>query len=103
VNLRFEIEFNKNGIQLDNFKEEWANKHPNPTTKSYWCNLYYNSTHIEQFILVSVDGGRALLPLPNGRDDLFVKPLYYKVAQIYDDSFGSLDKYMIRSGLKILE
>lgn len=100
VNLRFEMEFNENGTQYENFKEPWANKHPDPNASGYWCKLYYGATHIDSYILVSVDGGRALLPLPKSINELTINPLSYKVAQIHD-SLGTLNQYMARSGLTL--
>ncbi|SRR6266545_6026443 len=98
VNLRFEMDFDDAGIQNEDFTEKWANKHPDPKATGYWCDLYYASTHIERFILVSVDGGRAMLPMPiNPANDLRVEDLDFKVAQIHDT--GRLSEYMFRSGL----
>jgi hypothetical protein len=100
VNLRFEISYTDEGLHLENFEEEWANKHPDKRASSYWCVLYFNSTIIKTFILVSVDGSRALLPLPKSSLNLTVEPLYYKVAQIHDPT-RNLDEYMVRSGLRL--
>lgn len=105
VNLRFEINYHSNeGIQQEDFKEEWANRHPDPSATGYWCNLYYNQTLIERFILVSVDGGRALLPIPKKGKDFAhldqVLPLDYKIAEIHDTT-GTLSQYMARSRLTI--
>lgn len=94
VNLRFEE------IRLDeNFYEDWANKHPDPNAVKYYYDLYYGSTIIKRFLLVGVDGSRALLPPPKTSKDLIVYSLDYKVAQIHDRS-GNLEEYMKRSGLK---
>lgn len=98
VNLRFEIEYNEAGTHRERFEEPWANKHPHPNATSYWCRLYYGSTLIDTYILVSVDGGRALLPLPQTAVDLIINPLIYKVAQLFD-SMGTLNQYIRRSGL----
>ncbi len=100
VNLRFKMEYTEAGTQCDDFKEPWANKHLDASAVGYWSQLYYCATHIDSYVLVSVDGGRALLPLPNSRNDLVVKRRFYKVAQIHD-YLGSLDQYMVRSGLNL--
>lgn len=100
VNLRFEMNFTEEGTQRDDFKEPWANCHPDPNATGYWFNLYYGSTNISTYILVSVDGGRAMLPVPQNSKKMAVKPLFYKVAQIHD-ALGTLDEYMIRSGLRL--
>lgn len=99
VNLRFESEPNEELIQKD-FKAPWANSFLDQNATGYWHHLFYASTHIGKYKLVSVDGGRALLPLPNDRTSLVVNPLFYKVAQIHD-SLGSLDEYMNMSGLRL--
>ncbi|MBW2194336.1 MAG: hypothetical protein JRF37_01855 [Deltaproteobacteria bacterium] len=54
---------------------------------------------IDRFILVSVDGGRAELPLPNPAT-LEVDPLVYKVAQVFDEH-NNLEEYMSRAGLRV--
>ena len=106
LNLRFEIRYMDEGIQCKDFKEPWANCHPHPSATGYWCNLYYGSTLVEKFILVAVDGARAMLPIPKkgsseARPDK-VLPLNYKVAQVHD-TLGTLDEYMARSGLSIYD
>lgn len=106
VNLRFEVTYDDEGTQNADFREPWANRHPDPNATGYWCRLYYGSSLIETFILVSVDGGRAMLPLPTSGEDRehpgAVKSLNHKVAQIHD-TLGSLDEYMRRSGLIVGE
>lgn len=102
-NLRFEILLTDEGVHCENFQEPWATRYPDPLATSYYCKLYYSSTLLESFILVSVDGGRALLPLPDARtpesNGIYrVSPLRYKVAQIHD-IHGTLDEYMKRSGM----
>lgn len=103
-NLRFEIDYTSEGTQSDNFQEPWANRHPDSRATGYWCRLYYGSSLIAQYVLVSVDGGRAMLPLPSlGPDREHPGPvaiLAYKVARIHD-FLGSLDEYMRRSGLVV--
>ena len=64
ANLRIELSDDEEEIQNDNFQEPWANRHPDQRAVGQWCRIYYGSTLIESIILVSVDGFRALLPLP---------------------------------------
>ena len=97
--LRFRVNYLEEGTHNSDFREEWANCHPNPRACSYWCELYYDGSLIDRTILVSVDGGRALLPLPEvGTNE--VSEYQYLVAQIHD-VLGSLDKYMKRSKLHV--
>lgn len=100
VNLRFVFGFTEGHIQQAKFIEKWANKHPDAKATGYFIPLYFGYSHISNFILVSVDGGRALLPLPKSDTCLEVSPLDYKVAQIHD-KLGSLNEYMSRSSLGI--
>jgi hypothetical protein len=104
VNLRLEVNYSEEGTQCRDFKEEWANRHPDPQATGYWCDIYYNFTHVSRTILVSVDGGRAQLPIPRqkGIDGKYteVLPFDYRLAQIFD-TLGTLDEYMTRSRLSL--
>jgi hypothetical protein len=105
--LRFRCRHDEAGTHCDHFQEPWANRHPDPHATSYWYDLYYDSALIERFIIVSVDGGRALLPLPTQRigqetRHSGVLRQHYHVAAILD-SGGTLDDYMQRSRLIIAE
>ncbi|MEZ5492423.1 MAG: hypothetical protein R3F50_19245 [Gammaproteobacteria bacterium] len=103
-NLRFEVHYTDEGKQNADFKEPWANRHPDQHATGYWCNLYYGATLIERFILVSVDGGRAMLPIPKDGEDGMrpdrILPLDYRIAQIHD-TIGNLDEYIRRSDLHV--
>jgi hypothetical protein len=97
--LRIRVRWDDEGIHVKDFKEPWANKYPNPTANSYWYDLSNDGALIERFILVSVDGAWAELPLPD-RNTLEVKPLIYKVAEVFDE-LNTLEEYMRRSGLSV--
>ena len=86
-------------MHVKDFKEPWANSHSDPTANSYWYNLYYDNALIERFVLVSVDGARAELPLPKA-STTEVEPLIYKVAEIFDEG-NTLEEYMEKSGLSL--
>ncbi len=96
--LRIEVAYNNESVHNFDFREGWANKFPDPNATSYYYYLYYGSTRLKEFILVSVDGGRARLPLPNSAIDLSVDPLRYKFAKIFD-RFNTCNAYMKRAGL----
>ena len=97
--LRFRAKFTEDGIQNEDFKDKWANRHPDPHATGYWYDLYYDGNLIERFLLVSVDGGRATLPAPDWQTGK-VTSMNYRVAQIHD-TLGTLDEYIRRSGLDI--
>ena len=97
--LRIRVRWDNEGKHNDNYQEKWANKYPDPSASSFWYDLSNDGALIERFILVSVDGARAELPLPD-INSLEVKPLPYKIAQIFDE-LNTLDEYMRRSGLTV--
>ena len=101
VNLRLEIKWTDDGIQCEKFMEAWATGHPDQNATGYWCCIYYGVSLLEKTVLVSVDGGRARLPIPGlntgGGPPLSVRPLDFAVAKIFDT--GSMAEYMERSGL----
>jgi len=97
--LRVRTRFDDVGKHNDDFRDEWVNKFPNKRARSYWYELLNDGALIERFILVSVDGARAELPLPK-LDNLQVKKLDYKIAEIFD-STNTLSDYMDMAGLSV--
>ncbi len=84
--------------QMD-FVEEWANSQPDPSATRCFYDIYYGASIIESFMLVSVDGGRAVLPLPEpGTTTIELRR--YQLAQCVDDQ-GTLDEYIGRCGLAV--
>jgi hypothetical protein len=98
--LRIETRHIDEYIHNDDFREKWANDFPDPHATSYYYHLYFGSTRLKELILVSVDGGRALLPLPKSAADLKVEPLRYRIASIFD-RFDTCDDYMKMAGLYV--
>lgn len=76
--IRIETRHTDEFVHNGDFYEKWANKFSDPHAASYYYHLYLGATRLKEFILVSVDGGRALLPLPKYATDLSVEPLRYK-------------------------
>lgn len=97
--LRIRVRWDDEGVHVKDFNEPWANKHPDPKADSYWYNLSYDGALIDRFILVSVDGARAELPLPDP-NTLKVEPLIYKIAEVFD-TLNTLKEYMRKSGLSV--
>ena len=100
VNLRIQVNYVDNGVHSEYFNESWATKHPDNHATSYYCDIFYGPSLIEQKVVVSVDGGRAILPLPK-INTLDYSSLDYKIAKIADRS-DRIDEYIKRSGLKLL-
>ncbi|GJL57128.1 MAG: hypothetical protein NPIRA02_42600 [Nitrospirales bacterium] len=99
IRLRIRPRWDDEDSWTKSFNEPWATSYPDPNASKDWYYLLYDGDLIEKFILVSVDGCRALLPLPKF-STLEVDPLAYKIAQIFDQK-NSLDKYMARSKLVV--
>jgi hypothetical protein len=98
------MEHSDEGIQNNNFREPWANRHPHAEATGYWCEMFYGATLIERFILVGVDGGRALVPIPKdgrvmGHPDV-IRRFDYQIAKVFD-TLNTLDEYIRRSGLRV--
>ncbi|HCG7771197.1 TPA: hypothetical protein NJ450_004566 [Vibrio parahaemolyticus] len=106
VNLRIEVNFTEDGTQCADFREPWANVFLNSKAIGYWCDIYYGQTHIDRTILVSVDGGRVLLPLPLGQNSdgerVVVKPYDYRIAELFD-SQDTLYWYFMKLGFEFGE
>jgi hypothetical protein len=99
--FRFKSRQTKEGVQNDDFKETWANCHLDKHATGYWHELYFGGDFIERFILVAVDGGRAMLPPPDINTKK-IEPLNYRVAEIFD-ACKTLDEYIRRSKLALSE
>ncbi len=97
--LRFRANFSEEGIQCEDFKEDWANCHPDSRAIGYWYDLYYDGAFLDRIILVAVDGARAMVPPPDFTTKK-IKLYNYRVAQIHD-SIGMLDEYIERSKLEV--
>ncbi len=96
--LRIVTKIIDDGIHNDDFREEWANRHPDPNAKSYYYNILFDGNFIHRLILVSVDGHRATLPIPN-LQTMRVNSFDFKIAQIFD-SLNTLEDYMRRSQIR---
>ncbi len=97
--LRFRAKYTEDGIQNENFVEPWANCFFNPHATGYWYDLFFDGNLIERFLLVSVDGGLALLPPPEFNTNI-ISTLNYRVAQIHN-IINNLDDYIRRANLTI--
>lgn len=99
--LRFRCRSDESGIHRENFNEAWATKQPDPHATSYWHYLYYDSSLIDRYVMVTVDGARADIPMPSILSPSHeITKLQYHVAQIYDYC-GLLDEHLERCGLKV--
>lgn len=81
------------------FNEPWAVKFPDKNAKASDYTIYYNNSLIEKKTLVSVDGGRAVLPMPKSNSNNIVDFVSYILAKIVNAG-DQFDSYFNRALLK---
>lgn len=93
------------GIQLNgDFREEWANKFPDPSASSHCIDIFFNNSLVDRFAYVVVDGGRAKLPITSAVDNLLVDRTYaniIRLADLFESQPGNFEEYLKRAGIKI--
>jgi hypothetical protein len=85
------------------FQEPWANGFPDKNASSAFVDIFYNNALVFRDTYVSVDGGRADLPIPNTREDLTVSVDDYQLAKIVHEMTHAktpFEDYFVRAGLK---
>jgi hypothetical protein len=86
-------------VQNEDYKDPWANSHPNPRAIGYWYDLFYDGNLINRFVLVAADGARAQIPAPDFKTGK-ISHMHYQIALI-NDSQGTVDEYIRRSRLEV--
>ena len=97
--FRLTMHHDETGTQCDDFKANWANKFPNPHAYGFWVDISYDRALIDRVILVSVDGGRAMLPVPKTHPELVVSKRDYVIACMFNTR-STLDQYMQLAGIR---
>lgn len=83
------------------FFQPWANRHPDKKAYLHEYEIKYDKTRVTSIYLVSVDGGRAYIPLPNIETNK-VKDKHMKFANIIHSYPENINyEYVERSGLEI--
>ena len=96
VNLRITENKKLDENERELFQESWLNTLPDGKAYRYFYRIYFNSSILSEIMLISVDGARALIPLPVSQNNLKIKSsLDLVVAQIVDE-LGTLDEYLER-------
>jgi hypothetical protein len=101
--LRVVLDERKSGILEKNYISPWANCFLHPTARSYKAKIFYNSTLIDDVIVVSVDEGTVIMPQPISDSDerhFTIEPLAYKIGQLFD-SMNMLDEYIWKANERI--
>lgn len=93
------------------FKEEWANDFPDRRASSYFVDFFYNGNLIYRDIYVSVDGGRANIPLPKRVinkqtymvDNLYIERDRMEFYKIINGNSDEYQRYIHQAGIEIRE
>lgn len=84
------------------WKPEWS-AFPDPVAHPEYCDILYRGSLVDRVEVASIDGGRAVLPIPTRRDDEWIAMDWpYHVARLVD-SFSSgreFETYFERSGIR---
>ncbi len=81
------------------FDEQWATRHPDKKAHKVDYDVFYNCSFVKTVTLVSVDGGRATIPMPEKYGSSNILEDDYRFATIVSPE--RLDEYIQRSGLII--
>jgi hypothetical protein len=98
--LRFRVRHDEAGEHSEDFRDDWVDKCPRHTgqsTPSYWYDYFHDGNLIERFVMVHVDGNRAVMPMPD-TGTLEVPNRRFRVARIFDRN-DKLFEYMKITGL----
>ena len=82
----------------ETFSEKWATSHPDKNAYRTNYHVCYEQKIIKTFVMVHVDGYRALIPIP----DHITKHIdrnSYQFARLVNTDVETLNQYIIRSGL----
>ena len=88
----------------EDFKEEWANKFMDSHASSHFVDFFYSGVLVYRDIYVSVDGGRALLPLPKrifDEERKYVKR--YEFFKLINGYCSDYDSYIQDVGFKLVD
>lgn len=95
----------------NDFKEEWANKFPDPKATSSFIDFFFNGILVYRDIYVSVDGARAYIPLPKRDIDdktyevkrLYIEKERYKFFELINLNTDNYHRYVKRCGIEFLD
>ncbi len=98
----------------DDFSETWANNFPDKHARSSYLDFFCNGVLIHREIMVSVDGGRCYLPLPQRDIDSktyevkrhFIskqKSDFIKMINELESSSDQYEYYLDSAGIELIE
>jgi len=86
----------------ERFEEPWATGFPDRNASSHFIDVFFNNALVFRDMFISVDGGRACLPLPKSKTELFVpknKVRFVRLIDYIDEGVSDFDSYFSRAGL----
>jgi hypothetical protein len=100
-----------NGVA--NFEMGWASKFSDPSVCIYWIDVFYKGSLICRGNYASVDGGKAILPIPRHASDdenmkaaeLVVPEREYYLMELIDslENRSEYNSYFARAGFHIID
>ena len=92
----------KNIFELDKFVEPWTEQFPDRNAYRDIYILCYNGNPITEYFFVSVDGGRASLPIPQGPEHLIVSQNMFNLGKVINslNGYGDYEMYFKWAGFK---
>jgi hypothetical protein len=91
----------------EKFQEKWASSFPDPRASSFFVDVFYNNALVFRHRYVTVDGGRAYLPIPKTGDILEVPSKEYEfIRLLHAIVYGSdkeYDDYFQRANFRVVE
>ncbi len=100
--LRVRHHSGEDGIQNDDFKENWANSFPDEHAYGLWYDIVYDGGCIRRFLIVAVDGFRAYLPCPS-RPDHTITQLEDRIGKIIAMHDNRYEDYKQRAKITVKE
>ncbi len=97
VNLRIESDFDS----AEPFSESWATKLPDSNARTVEYTVWYGDTRVVRKTLVSVDGGRAELPMPKSATELVVDSASVNFARVVT-IIDTVDEYLGKCGISVV-
>ena len=101
-NISIQLKY-KSRFELDQFVEPWTEKFPDKNAYRDIYVLCYNGNPITEYFFVSVDGGRASLPIPKSPECLTVSKELFVLGKLINSITGcsNYEMYFSRAGFNI--
>lgn len=86
---------------LENWHEDWLDVFPDKGASSHFVDFFYNGMLVEREIYISVDGGRANIPLPTR--DMTITQWQYDFFRVLDrfERQSDFDRYLQQAGISV--